>query len=126
MEAIGAKNGLLRKVATSPQVRGLKIALTAQEVRRYTMLAGFDVKRNGKPPKMPWTPTWYPPSEKTRFDPAGNLNDLWGHPYVYIPSPSHGAEFAIYSLGPNGVDEKGEGDDIASWRLEQQSKVKQP
>jgi Type II secretion system (T2SS), protein G len=37
--------------------------------------------------------------------------DLWGHPYVYRQSPN-GDSFALYSVGVNGVDEGGAGDDI--------------
>ena len=53
--------------------------------------------------------------------------DPWGNPYVYrewasVPDalkkdqPHATERFVIYSLGPNGRDDQGEGDDIASWK----------
>ncbi len=42
-----------------------------------------------------------------------HLVDIWGHPLVYrCPSNSPGHLFRLYSIGPNGVDEDGAGDDI--------------
>ncbi|MDG9667234.1 type II secretion system protein GspG [Hahella sp. CR1] len=41
--------------------------------------------------------------------------DAWGQEYQYSPEPWHGMEMTLYSIGPNGVDEKGEGDDIVNW-----------
>jgi hypothetical protein len=41
------------------------------------------------------------------------LRDSWGHPLVYeCPGPVHRNGWDIYSVGPNGVDEGGLGDDI--------------
>lgn len=37
------------------------------------------------------------------------LVDLWGRPYVYVHNQSG---LALYSVGPNGRDEEGAGDDI--------------
>lgn len=36
--------------------------------------------------------------------------DPWGHPYAYRAEGSF--EYVIWSFGPNGVDEKGDGDDV--------------
>ena len=42
------------------------------------------------------------------------LRDAWGNALVYrFPSPRQEGIFDLYSVGPNGVDEMGEGDDIA-------------
>ena len=47
----------------------------------------------------------------------GQLIDPWGHPYAYV-SINGGAQehrpksFDLFSLGPNGVDDHGTGDDI--------------
>jgi hypothetical protein len=38
--------------------------------------------------------------------------DPWGHPYVYRATP--GGPPQLYSIGPNGVDENGAGDDISA------------
>ena len=50
----------------------------------------------------------------------GELLDPWGHPYVYLSanggSPEHRQHsFDLYSIGPNGVDDHGVGDDIINW-----------
>jgi hypothetical protein len=39
---------------------------------------------------------------------AGEFVDPWGHPYHIAP----GSIPPVYSNGPNGIDEKGAGDDI--------------
>ncbi|MCM8784151.1 MAG: type II secretion system major pseudopilin GspG [Candidatus Omnitrophica bacterium] len=46
------------------------------------------------------------------------IRDPWGNPYQYAP-PSQQEKREIYKLwswGPDGNDEQGEGDDIASWK----------
>jgi HEAT repeat protein len=113
MESLGISKGAY----TDEQARSLKIKLTAQEIQLFTKLVGFDIKRKGTPPETPWTPSRFLASERNRFDASNHLLDLWNHPYVYVATPSHGAQFAIYSMGPNGIDNSGEGDDIASWEL---------
>lgn len=53
-------------------------------------------------------------------------NDPWGHPWVYVNTTDGSAPegwsqfeaYSVYSFGPNGKDEKGEGDDVASWTLQ--------
>ena len=50
----------------------------------------------------------------------GNLLDPWGKPYVYVSvndgAPQHRAHsFDLSSLGPNGTDDGGTGDDIYNW-----------
>jgi hypothetical protein len=43
----------------------------------------------------------------------GPLVDAWGQPLVYrYPARRQELVFELYSVGPNGVDEQGEGDDI--------------
>ena len=40
-------------------------------------------------------------------------NDAWGHPFIYrCPGTVHSYGWDLYSVGPNGVDELGQGDDI--------------
>ena len=39
--------------------------------------------------------------------------DGWGHPILYrCPGPVHGHGWDLYSVGANGIDERGGGDDI--------------
>ena len=50
----------------------------------------------------------------------GQLVDPWGNPYVYESvnggAPKHRERsFDLYSLGPNGVDDQGTGDDLVNW-----------
>jgi len=50
----------------------------------------------------------------------GKLIDPWGKPYEYISvnggAPQHRTHsFDLYSLGPNGLDEQGAGDDVINW-----------
>ena len=50
----------------------------------------------------------------------GQLIDPWGHPYAYVSinggAPEHRPKsFDLFSLGPNGVDDHGAGDDIINW-----------
>ena len=51
---------------------------------------------------------------------GGELVDPWGRPYEYTAvnggAPKHREHsFDLYSLGPNGTDEDGTGDDIFNW-----------
>jgi general secretion pathway protein G len=42
--------------------------------------------------------------------------DSWHHAYIYhYPAIYGDKEFDLYSMGKNGVDEKGKGDDITNW-----------
>ena len=48
-------------------------------------------------------------------DPSGELRlvDSWGHRLVYrCPHPNPAYVCQLYSIGPNGIDEGGQGDDI--------------
>jgi general secretion pathway protein G len=41
------------------------------------------------------------------------ITDPWGHTYVYRPPDPHQQQgLVLYSIGPNGIDEGGKGDDI--------------
>ena len=44
------------------------------------------------------------------------IQDAWGKPLIYQPVEGQtGASFLLYSLGPDGVDDGGQGDDISFW-----------
>jgi hypothetical protein len=50
---------------------------------------------------------------RTSEDGHLQLIDAWGHSLVYkYPSGMPGHLFRLYSVGPNGIDEDGKGDDI--------------
>lgn len=41
------------------------------------------------------------------------LIDCWGQPLIYqSPAEDHAFVFRLYSCGPNGIDENGQGDDL--------------
>jgi len=49
-----------------------------------------------------------PPNETVSL-----IADSWGRPVIYrFPSPNERELFQLYSMGPNGLDEGGEGDDV--------------
>ncbi len=51
-----------------------------------------------------------------RVDSKGRVLDRWGRPYVYtFPGEHNPRLFDIQSLGPDGVDEDGRGDDLKNW-----------
>jgi len=61
----------------------------------------------------------YTALDKRRLDSKGRMCDMWGRPFQYIPQLPHDPKQAgIFSLGPNGKNEHGKGDDIASWNLD--------
>lgn len=42
--------------------------------------------------------------------------DSWGHSIRYlVPGQRSGLEFDLYSIGVNGIDEGGTGDDLGNW-----------
>lgn len=46
----------------------------------------------------------------------GEYIDAWGNPYVYINPGTHNEQYYdIYSYGPDGQDDQGDGDDINNW-----------
>ena len=70
----------------------------------------------------PDNPTWQGPYMEFKQDElsGGTLLDPWGKPYVYTSvkggSPQHrNRSYDLYSLGPNGKDDAGAGDDIVNW-----------
>ena len=51
-----------------------------------------------------------PPSDPTF---SHFICDAWGHPIVFrLPGVVHRSGWDIYSFGPNGIDEQGQGDDL--------------
>ncbi|OGX17328.1 MAG: type II secretion system protein GspG [Omnitrophica WOR_2 bacterium RBG_13_44_8b] len=42
--------------------------------------------------------------------------DPWVRPYVYKSPGSHNNDYDLYSIGANGVDDSGAGDDIGNWQ----------
>ena len=42
--------------------------------------------------------------------------DPWGKVYVYKSPGTHNNDYDLYSVGPNGVDDNGGGDDVGNWQ----------
>lgn len=70
----------------------------------------------------PGDPDWQGPYMEFKQDElsGGELLDPWGKPYVYTSitggSPQHRTRsYDLYSLGPNGAEDGGTGDDIVNW-----------
>jgi type II secretory pathway pseudopilin PulG len=70
------------------------------------MLRGETV--NGQNPKK----LDYIEAEPQEMDGIGEFVDPWGDPYRMSVDQTA----RVYSFGPNHVDERGDGDDIASWK----------
>jgi len=50
------------------------------------------------------------------FGKPGFTRDKWGAAFVYrCPARTLGRPYDLYSLGPNGIDESGHGDDVNCW-----------
>lgn len=49
--------------------------------------------------------------DRAELNGSGQVIDGWGNPLVYRSPGSKGATFDLYSMGPNGKDEGGAGDD---------------
>jgi hypothetical protein len=56
--------------------------------------------------------------DRSRLDAAGRILDHWKRPFVYRVHPGTlgrpKARFELYSKGPNGIDENGQGDDVTA------------
>ena len=54
--------------------------------------------------------------DAVRLDAGGSLVDTWGRHYVYrFPGTHNPRLYDLQSLGPNGRDDGGRGDDLANW-----------
>lgn len=96
--------------------------LTRKEIRRIMKTMGYYHRDFGQfPPATPgaWERTVqerrYALLDRSRLDKQGRLCDPWGRPYRYHNPARHTASpIELYSVGPNGRDEGGNGDDIMS------------
>lgn len=54
--------------------------------------------------------------DKQKHDCLERPKDVWQNEFIYIYPPKFGGkDFDLYSLGKNGIDEFGKGDDITNW-----------
>jgi len=115
-----------RREALSKRIGRLLVQLTRKEVQRIVNVFGYYKRDFGElPPDKPghWeqiiTERRYSSVDRARLDKQGRLCDPWGRPYRYHRPARHiQAPMELYSVGPNGRDEGGQGDDIANWQVE--------
>jgi hypothetical protein len=75
---------------------------------------GGDDDRSGQRKLVAWymkeiSPRFYIPP----FPPKTEVLDAWGHAILYrCPGPVHKRGWDIYSVGPDGIDDQGQGDDV--------------
>jgi hypothetical protein len=50
-----------------------------------------------------------------KLDKKGRLLDTWDRPIHFLTNSTPGQTLLVYSVGPNGIDEGGRGDDVTSW-----------
>ncbi|MGH8258088.1 MAG: type II secretion system protein GspG, partial [Steroidobacteraceae bacterium] len=49
----------------------------------------------------------------------GSLKDPWGNDYQYVYPGTHGRQYYLFSLGPNGQEGGGDGNSvIGNWNLD--------
>ena len=62
-------------------------------------------------------PTMEPIPENYRAFMEEMPKDPWGAAYKYrFPAQKSKKPYDLYSMGPNGVDDSGEGDDVGNWK----------
>lgn len=94
-------------IATLKQIRE-GIELFRADFKRYPSseegLQALTIKKNGQ-------------RESSYLYIYGPVVDSWGHIFVYRETPGRAHPFALYSVGPNGIDEGGSNDDINYWTI---------
>lgn len=117
--------------ALAPKVQQALVTQTRREVKWILELLEKYYKRDFGvyPPESPghWERVVedkrYVSLDHSRLDKQGRFCDAWGNPYRYHNPARHTeAPIEVYSLGPNGKDDAGKGDDIVSWEPDETSK----
>ena len=90
----GWNSRLMTALADLDSLRSAVKLKIADDGAAPTEAEGLDVLVHGKTQELDWL-----------------KKDPWGHPYAYHVGASGPA---IYSVGPNGVDEHGDGDDVTT------------
>jgi len=100
--------------STSRPIVAHQEALILEEA---TTNLSVDIGRLPSPEEWPGILFASPPGEKNWRGPyLRNMpKDPWDQPFVYVPHSVGKSRFGIYSVGANGLDEKGEKDDVSSW-----------
>lgn len=113
--------GLLVLVSSLAMAESLRIHKALDQVRflfEATQLLSIDL---GRPPKTAEWPSILldaPPTEGAWRGPylGGMPRDPWNNHYLFRADVSGPGTFGIYSIGVNGIDEGGSGDDVSSWQ----------
>jgi hypothetical protein len=108
-----------RRDALTQKADLLVLQLTRKEVREIVQDVGGVPQHLGDSlaDRLAWLNELYVSTDRSRLDKDGRICDPWGQPYRFLEPARYGqALFDLYSFGPNGKDEDGGGDDIASWK----------
>jgi hypothetical protein len=83
-----------------------RITALTSAIERHRVATG-ELPRN--PKQLAVVARLYAPSAAI---PRGSPVDGWERPFVYRPAPESERGYLLYSVGANGRDESGEGDDL--------------
>lgn len=88
----------------------MALAMYRQDYDEYPPGGPTGLSRLGKPGKR----GAYYEFRESQLDPELRVLDPWRHPYVYRVHRREGKadRVELYSVGPNGIDEAGKGDDV--------------
>jgi hypothetical protein len=88
---------------------------TRRRLEEVTKLLGEWRASHGTYPENLSALQAYVPNASDAASRGVRVVDTWDNPFHYDRAPSHAAcEYDLYSLGPNGLDDQGERDDIRS------------
>ena len=92
------------------QAAKMQVKVLDSEIQNFYFDMSRFPERLGELVEDPGSDKWDGPYLK----PPKIPEDPWGNEYVYEKLSSGGMRFRVYSPGPDGVDQNGEGDDISN------------
>lgn len=109
---------LLGALAEAEQLRVHKTYYDAKFLFEATQQLGADLGRSPSAAEWPEILLAAPLSGEGWRGPyiGGIKRDGWNNPYRFRSDVAGHGTFGIYSVGVNGIDEGGEGDDVSSWQ----------
>lgn len=111
---------LMLSFATTVWADSLRITEAVQGVRELfvaTERMSIDLERAPLSQEWPDILRAAPATKGTWHGPYVHFlkPDPWGSPYLLRPEIAGPGTFGVYSIGANGIDERGLGDDVSSW-----------
>jgi hypothetical protein len=109
---------LLGALAQAEQLRVHKTYYDAKSLFAATQQLSADLGRPPSAAEWPEILLDAPPTGEVWRGPyiGGMRRDGWNNPYRFRSDVAGPGMFGIYSVGVNGIDEGGEGDDVSSWQ----------